>query len=147
MATVLLFVFGFEKIKMFLDEFSIKTKDFESLTSAINAFSSSRIEIWSVYLKDWISNPIFIIFGRGISSPILIEVKVLNSIRKLSPHNMFLTMFYQLGVIGAILYITLIVFVIKDAFKGQSKASKAILIPLISFLMLAMVEDLFFYMF
>ena len=60
---------------------------------------------------------------------------------------MYFTMFYQLGIIGAILFITLIVFVIKDALKGQPKVGKAMLIPLISFLMLALVEDMFFYMF
>lgn len=135
-----------DMIKKLINDFSVSSKN-NTLLDKLNDFTSSRVKIWSVYWKDWISNPLFIIFGKGISSPVLIKsVKPLHTVN-ISPHNMYFTMLYQLGIIGTILFITLVVFVIKDALKGKTKVGKAAIVPLISFLLLALVEDMMFYMF
>lgn len=57
-----------------------------------------RLELWKRYIKEIVSSPKNIIFGSGISADIL----------GTSPHNSYLFIVYQLGIIGTL--ITFLIF-------------------------------------
>ncbi len=112
-----------------------KTSSFKEL---LNKLTTGRFELWVAYLTSMVNSPISFVFGKGLSAPVLKEY---------SPHNLYLSVLYQIGAVGIILCVLTIVFMLKDARRGRDKMSKAYLIPLLSFALLALVEDLMFYVF
>lgn len=75
-----------------------------------NPIDAGRAEIWQRYLKDFRSSPKKIIFGAGASAEIL----------GISPHNTFINLIWQFGVIGIIL-LSIIFYVIgREIIKSKS---------------------------
>ena len=103
----------------------------------VGSITTGRSNLWSSYTKYLIDNPLYLFFGRGFGAP-RIEV--------FSPHNLYLSIIYQLGIIGTALMVATMVFVILDAKKhNENKIGKSILMPLILIGMLSLVEDFIFY--
>jgi len=109
-----------------------------SISDSFNKLTTGRFGLWVVYLSSMVNRPVSFIFGNGLSAPVL-------SVE--SPHNLYISMFYQIGAVGIILLVLTVVFMLKDVRKGKEKMSKAYLVPLLSFALLALVEDLMFYVF
>ena len=85
-------------------------------------------------------NPIVIFFGRGLGAPL---------VASLSAHNFYITMIFELGIVGSILFVLMFVALILDYKKRNPdyKFQKAYLIPIIIIGLLMMVEDLFLYIY
>lgn len=60
-----------------------------------------------IYVKDFLSSIMIILFGRGLSAPWI------GGTRKLSSHNTYLQAFWNTGVVGVILFVVLMVLIIK----------------------------------
>lgn len=104
-----------------------------------NILTTSRWDLWVNYFKYLLENPLVIIFGRGLGAPII-------SVN--STHNMYLSMIYQMGVVGTALYIASFVFMLKTAPKREQKfLSKAVVLPIIVFALLCLEEDLIFFIY
>ena len=107
------------------------------LNQFLNILTTKRFELWSGYINYMLQNPWVIFFGRGLSAPIVGELK---------PHNVYLSAIYKLGLVGTTILILIIVLMLIDAKKkGKLNITKAIIIPLIVCAALACIEDLFFH--
>lgn len=103
----------------------------------LNILTTRRYDLWSGYIDYMLKNPWVIFFGRGLSAPIIGELK---------PHNVYLSGIYKMGVLGVGLLALIVIFMIKDAKKqGRVKLTKAIIIPLMICALLACIEDLIFH--
>jgi len=101
--------------------------------------TTGRSELWSEYLEYMADNPFSFLWGMGAVKP---------RITILSTHNFYLSMFYQFGIIGTGLFISVIVKLIYDyARRHQVKISKAIIVPLIVIGLICMVEDIILYIY
>ena len=54
---------------------------------------AGRVELWKRYIKDFTSSPKKILFGAGVSAEVL----------GISPHNTFINILWQFGIIGLVL--------------------------------------------
>ena len=106
----------------------------------LNVLTTGRYKLWSAVLSYMFMNPIVIFFGRGLGAPL---------VASLSAHNFYITMIYELGIVGSILFVLMFVALILDYKKHNPdyKFKKAYLIPIIIIGLLMMVEDLFLYIY
>ncbi len=80
-------------------------------------YDSSRLDLWSYYWDLFTSNPNIMFFGLGCNN--LASYAINNSI--LTAHNVFVEMIVELGVVGTILFIGIIVFIFRKAQKNPLK--------------------------
>jgi len=133
-------ILGFDYVKEYLDRFVGGNKRFENFEHFLNVITTDRYYLWTIYYGDWISSPVNMFFGEGLGCPSIDG-------RGLSPHNLYLSMFYELGVVGGIIFCSIILSLIIKIFM-ESKVSKwAICVPAVVFTLLFMVEDTIFYIF
>lgn len=121
---------------VYLNRLSIDTS-ITNASDALNAITTDRFDVWLGYINHLLSNPLALIFGAGLGAP---------RIGNFSPHNVLLSTFYQLGIVGVALIVVAIVFVVKDANKNLGyKISKAIYMPLLMMTILSFIEDFIMY--
>ena len=73
---------------------------FENLQSAENAndITNGRFLLWGVYFQYLFTNPLSLLFGRGIGASVLPQG---------ASHNFYIDILYHLGVFGGIIYVYL----------------------------------------
>ena len=93
-----------------------------------------RKGIWEMYLTDWASSPMTILFGRGAGS---------KSIGQMNAHNLFIQTLWDYGIIGYILLFGIIFsFIDLKAFKKQTKKLYLLILLILPYYVLSMFESL-----
>ena len=70
--------------------------------------SNGRLEIWSLYLKEWSADWIKILFGSGNT-----RNSITFSTNHHIPHNTLIDLLYELGIVGLLLYVCLFIILYK----------------------------------
>lgn len=115
--------------------------DFEDLTVAeiLNVITTYRYDLWVGVLEYLFMNPVILIFGHGFGAPLIEE---------LSAHNFYITLVYEIGLIGAGIFVTMFVFLFLEKSRITGKGfGKSIWLPMLVIGLLMMVEDLFLYIY
>ena len=106
----------------------------------LNIVTTSRYELWVAYIKDMLANPAIIFFGKGLGTPTLPNL--------LSPHNLYISLIYQVGLVGVGLIVCAIVYLVKYAIKNSNFVfNKYSIVSMIAFALLFIVEDLIFFIY
>ena len=106
----------------------------------LNIVTTSRYELWVAYIKDMLANPAIIFFGKGLGTPTLPNM--------LSPHNLYISLVYQVGLVGIGLIVYAIICMVKSARKNSNFIfNKYSIISMIAFALLFIVEDLIFFIY
>lgn len=122
---------------IFYDRFLGKLATCKDFRDIMNMITTDRFNLWLEYGQYLIKNPIHAIFGGGLG------VEVMST---LSAHNAYISMIYQLGLIGSILFVCTIVFIVRDKLiKNQIKIHPAIWLPIIIIALILSIEDVMFY--
>ena len=133
-------ILGFDYVSDYLNRFSGGHKSFENLEDFLNIITTDRYFLWTIYFGDWVSNPINMFLGVGLGCPSIDG-------RGLSPHNLYLAMFYELGFVGGIIFCSIILSLLIKIFMKSQINKWAISVPAVVFTLLFMVEDTIFYIF
>jgi len=97
--------------------FESSIKRFSRLASGFDDSSARRIEMMNFAITQPFSNLFNSIFGNGFGSfGVLYE----NADKRLYPHNLILEAFFELGIIGVLLFISLILAIVKNFFYKKS---------------------------
>ena len=110
---------------------------FDNFEDFLNVVTTGRYNLWVIYSNNWVASPLAMFFGYGLGFPFI------DSSGTLSPHNLYLTMVYQLGVVGTILLSVIILSIFIKIFMKTKVNKWAITVPIIIFMLLFMVEDLY----
>ena len=110
-----------------------------SFEGVMDTITTHRYGLWISYLQYMFQYPITLFFGNGLGTKRLAGD---------SPHNLYISLLFQLGIVGVILLVTTLVLLCK-AFKKRHPLAitKAIFIPLLIFALLVCVEDLFMFIY
>lgn len=108
----------------------------QNLTDILNMITTGRFGLWMEYLLYLSQHPIRFLFGSGLGAPALGDM---------SAHNAYISMIYQLGVVGTALFVYLIIAVIKTNSNKTRNRNPAIWIPVITILLIFCIEDIMFY--
>lgn len=110
----------------------------KSFKDFMNMVTTGRYELWVEYITYMFrSHPWRLFFGYGLGA---------DAISTFSAHNAYLSMFYQLGLIGSSLFIAVIVLICKELKRtGNFKLHKAVWLPILVVMMVFLVEDTLFY--
>ena len=104
--------------------------------------TTSRYNLWTVYLDYLAGHPLALIFGRGLGA------SALQGWSQLPPHNFLLSMLYQLGLVGTGLFIAIVVLMIREFRRTKTnRIHPAVCVPLIILGLLLCVEDFILYIF
>ena len=98
--------------------------------SVLDMITTGRITIWKDFYKDFISKPVYILFGKSFMGKIPVDIGV---------HNSYLALVYEYGIIGTLIFVAYAVIMIKNT-TGFSKKFSAY-IPLILMLVSGLTED------
>ncbi len=120
--------------QLFYNRFLGTMSNCNNFEDFMNMVTTDRYNLWKETVVYLAHHPVQLIFGRGLGAPVL-------SI--FSAHNAYLSMIYQLGIVGSIIFITTLVLTIKQPQK--QKFSGAVAIPLIVLFLILCVEDMIFY--
>jgi len=100
--------------------------------------TTTRSDLWITYIKYLFMNPLIMIFGKGLNAKPITE----------SAHNVYISLIYELGIIGTIFLVILVGFIIKLLIESRpQKISKAIFLPVSILALLMCVEDLIFFLY
>lgn len=112
----------------------------DGFTAFMNDLTTYRYELWVNYCTYLWQNPLVLFFGAGLGAgPVLLPREYLYP---QSPHNFFLAMVYQLGLVGSALFITAVVLLIIDLKRRHPQLlRRAIWVPLLIYLLPLLVED------
>ena len=138
---VILFLVLFKNdfIYTYLGRFLTENPEDKTASEIINGVTTGRFELWMGVISYMIMNPLVLIFGRGLGEPL---------IQSLSAHNFYVSLVYELGLVGALLFLWMFVSIFIVFYKKHKvRTGWAILIPLVVIGMLMMVEDLFLYIY
>lgn len=91
---IIAYYFAYDYINAFMFRFT------EDGSGTIDSVTTGRSTIWVVYLKTILNEPKILFFGNGLNSMIQPLGKV--------PHNTYLDLLFNLGILGAILLIALL---------------------------------------
>ena len=127
-------------VAKYISRFLSGHTQFASFEEFLNVITTKRYELWVIYADALASNPLVLFFGAGIGTgPI--------GPRHLSVHNLFIAMVYQLGLVGAIMFVGIVAYMLfKFKCKTGFKLTKALVVPIIIVFMLCMEEDIIFFM-
>ena len=110
----------------------------KSFKDFMNMVTTYRYDLWVEYITYMFkSHPWRLFFGYGLGA---------DAISTFSAHNAYLSMFYQLGLIGSALFVAVIVLICKELKRtGNFKLHKAVWLPILVVMMVFLVEDTLFY--
>jgi len=112
-------------------------EDCHTFADFMNMITTYRYNLWIEYSTYLAQNPLVLVFGAGLGAPVL---------STLSAHNLFLTGTYSIGLVGMLMLLFVVVLMIREYRRNASKLpSRAILLPIAIMLLIAMVEDMIFY--
>ncbi len=106
----------------------------------LNSLSTGRMDIWSAYAKEIFESPFDCLFGHGIFSS---YAYVPEQGQGRAQHNLYIFLLYKFGVVGILFLFVIIWQFVKDC--GKAKPSLVNFIPLLYFLVGAMVDNSFMY--
>ena len=116
---------------------------FKSFEDFLNVLTTYRYGRWKSYSKYIFTNSIFnLIFGYGVGTPMYIEGSEL-FIGNI--HNALLSLIFQMGLVGLILFTTILVLIFKGYKKENVKVSKWIILPILIICLILSVEDAIFF--
>ena len=118
--------------------FAFDNVDF-TINDFLNILTTGRYDLWKGVIDYLFMNPFVLVFGRGLGAPL---------IESMSAHNFYISLVYEIGIIGSILFIGmfLVTYFVQKKKTGE-KFNPAILIPILIIGMLMMVEDLFLFIY
>ena len=106
---------------------------------AMSHLTTGRYDLWLSYIQYMLQYPMTLFFGATLGA---------GQLGGNSPHNIYISSFYQFGLIGTIIFFTAIILLCKDFKKNHPlMISKWIVIPIIIMAMLVCVEDLFMFIY
>jgi len=136
---VALIIFKSDFLYTYLERFMSADPSELTYKEILNVITTGRYDLWIGVLDYLFMNPTVLIFGRGLGAPL---------VESMSAHNFYISLIYEVGLIGTILFfgmfLTIIIYYMK---RNKTKFNYAILAPLIIVGMLMMVEDLFLYIY
>lgn len=113
--------------------------DLDSYEYIVNVVTTGRYQLWLTVLDFMFTHPLVLVFGNGFGAPL---------IASLSAHNFYISLIYELGIVGTLLCIAMFVTILYVYFKQkQGKFYKSWIVPIVIIGMLMMVEDLFLYIY
>ncbi len=118
-----------------VNRFFTSTDGIDSVKDFLDTFTTGRFSLWVSYLSAIFSSPLYFFFGHGLGA---------STISNLGAHNTFITLFYQLGFIGFVLFAFIIGYLTYRAVKVY-RFNKFALIPIIAITLLLFIEDLLFF--
>lgn len=138
-------VFNTKLVMVFYNRFMGSFKHCNNFVDFLSMITTGRSWLWFSYVNYLGKNPLALIFGRGLGAPVLSS---LDSSMQFSAHNAFISMIYQIGLVGFLLLIAVAVLMILE-FKrnNKTKLHKAIFVPIIVIFLILLVEDMVFYIF
>ena len=137
---VIVGLIGHNLVEKYFNRFLNGEHQFDNFEDFLNVITTYRYELWALYVTDLVNNPLTLFFGAGIGTgPI--------GPRQLGAHNMYISMIYQLGIVGSIMFIGILVYMLcKMKQKSKTKINHAIVVPILVCGALFFVEDIIFYM-
>ncbi len=136
----ILFSFTFPSIiESYINRFIGNANDCNSFADVLNMLTTDRYSLWVEYLTYIFKNPLVLFFGKGFGA---------SALSTISAHNGYISLIYQLGLVGIILLgLNLFLIFKRIILSNNKKINWAILIPIITIMLIFMVEDLIFYIF
>lgn len=132
LCTIIFCIVANDVVNIVIERFFGRISECHTFRDFMNMITTDRFDLWIEYLKEIFCHPTIFFFGKGLGcSPIHI----------LSAHNTFVSLFYQMGIVGLILLGFIIGYLIKQILKIE-KFNQAILVVIIIVLLLFMVEDM-----
>lgn len=124
-------------VQTFVERFAGTYGNCTTFADFMNMITTDRYDLWIEYTNFLGQNPLVILFGRGLGAPVL---------STLSPHNAYIAIIYELGIVGTCLFALAIIVIIKE-FVKTNKLHWAIFVPLLVICSILLVEDTIFYIF
>lgn len=119
--------------------FSGWSSDMDAYEQVIDVATTGRYKLWLTVLEYTFTHPVVLFFGRGLSAPL---------VASMSAHNFYISILYQMGIIGGLLFIGVFVTLVVEYLRQNShKISKAILVPICIIGLLLCAEDLYLYIY
>ncbi|HBO48262.1 MAG TPA: hypothetical protein DD614_00250 [Clostridiales bacterium] len=114
--------------------------DMKGNNKFIDIMTTGRYKLWTTVVTYMFENPIVIVFGRGFGAGL---------VASMSAHNFYISLIYQLGLVGSLLFVLMFVMLIVDykLKNPESKFKYSYLVPIVVLGLLMMVEDLFLYVY
>ena len=106
----------------------------------LNSLSTGRMDIWTAYAKEIFEGPFDFLFGHGILSK---YAYVPEQMQDRAQHNLYIFLLYKFGLVGIVFLFVIMWQFIKDS--NKTKPMFINYIPLIYFLIGAMVDNSFMY--
>ncbi len=126
-------------ISNFLNRFLENISESVSFKDFLNKLTTGRVDLWIEYLSYIFNNPLVLFFGRGFGA---------QRLNLLSTHNAYISIIYQLGIVGTILFVQVLFIIFREFFKKKTtKPHWAIIIPILTLALIFVVEDLIFFIF
>lgn len=137
---LIIFLFKRNVFIMYLRRFTTSIdSDFDSYEYILDVATTGRYQLWLTVLDFMFTHPLVLVFGNGFGAPL---------IASLSAHNFYISLIYELGIVGTLLCIAMFATILYVYFKQkQGKFYKAWIVPIVILGMLMMVEDLFLYIY
>lgn len=136
---VIILIFKGDIFKTYLYRFTNWDSDLNSYEKLLDVATTGRYKLWTTVLSYLFENPDVIFFGRGFGAPM---------VASMSAHNFYISMIYELGLIGSTLFILIFVFMLRELKKNNpNKISKAIWVPIVIIGLIMCAEDLFLYIY
>lgn len=128
--------FLYAYVSRFFSGWNSNMSDYEQI---IDIATTGRYKLWTTVLSYIFTHPKVLIFGRGLGAPL---------VASLSAHNFYISLLYQMGIVGGIIFIGMFVVLIYEYFRqNPHKISKAIAVPIAIMGALLFAEDLFLYIY
>ena len=107
----------------------------KNFTDFMNMITTYRYDLWALYIKEIFASPLNFFFGHGVGA---------DKIDLLGAHNTIISIFYQFGIVGFAIILTILVYLLRKIAK-INKFNKNVWITLVVIFLLFMVEDLIIY--
>ncbi len=132
LCTIIFCIVANDVVNIVIERFFGRITECNSFRDFMNMITTDRFDLWVEYLKEIFYHPTIFFFGKGLGC---LPIQILGA------HNTFISLFYQLGIVGLVLLGFTIGYLIKQILKIE-KFNNAMLVPVIVILLLLMVEDM-----
>ena len=135
---LLIYIFAGKFILIYFRRFIYADISNLSNDEILSMVTTTRSDLWMTYIRYLFMHPMVMIFGKGLNAKPITE----------SAHNVYISLIYELGIIGTIFLVILIAMLVRLLFKSRpQKISLAILLPVSILALLMCVEDLVFFLY